>query len=244
MRVNAKSFLRPGRKRLILPGFTKLIRISNQARTTQMPGNLNPAARGEWDNPLKSGFWEWRDRGQNPAIRKAKTEDPMIAWLSKFLRLRRLAPRSRARRGATAVEMALIAPVFFLLLMGVTEITLLLTAQMMLENAAYNTSRLAKTGYVLTGQNQMQTVSQTMDNELQSFGSLINTANVVLTATTYNSFAAIGSGGTTGLGSAQQIVVYTITYPWALFTPMLKDLIGTNGVVNLTARIVVRNEPY
>lgn len=152
--------------------------------------------------------------------------------------------KNRNRGGATAVEMALITPVFFMLLIGVTETTLMETAQQMLENAAYNTSRLAKTGFVNTGQTQAQTVSQIMTTELQSFGNFIDTSQVTMTSTSYGSFSGIGTGGTNGLGNAQQIVVYTISYPWKLFTPMMGSLIGTNGKVTLTSRIVVRNEPY
>src|ERR1700722_3563299 len=159
--------------------------------------------------------------------------------------LPRLRRADRLRSGATAVEMALLTPVFFYLLIGITEITLVEAAQQLLENAAYNTSRLAKTGFVLSGQNQAQTVSQQLDNELQSFGNLINTKNVTMTETAYNSFAAIGSGGTSGMGNPEQIVVYTVTYPWQLQTPMMGHIIGTqdangNWIKNLTARIVVR----
>lgn len=154
----------------------------------------------------------------------------------------------RARRGATAVEMALLSPVFFLLMIGITEIAMMLTTQQLLENATFNTSRLAKTGYANTagGQTQSQTVNQVLNNELQSFGSLINISNISMTSTSYTSFTAAGSGtgGTSGLGTQQQIVVYTVSYPWTLFTPMLNTIIGTNGVVTLTSQIVVRNEPY
>ena len=148
------------------------------------------------------------------------------------------------QRGATAVEMALITPVFFMLLIGITEMAMIETAQQLLENAAYNTSRLAKTGFVTSGQTQAQTVSQVMSQELQSFGNFINTANVTMTETSYNSFAGIGTGGTSGMGNPTQIVVYTISYPWKLMTPMIGNIIGTNGIVTLTSRIVVRNEPY
>ena len=168
-----------------------------------------------------------------------------MVWYRSFLaRVRTGRSATRKRRGATAVEMALIAPVFFLFLIGITEITMMLTAQQLLENAAYNASRLAKTGFVTAGQNQMQTVSQILITELQSFGTFIDTSKVVMTETSYNSFSSIGAGGTAGMGTAQQIVVYTFTYPWKLFTPMMSALIGTNGIINLTSRIVVRNEPY
>ena len=150
-----------------------------------------------------------------------------------------------ARRGSVVVEMALLSPMFFLFLMGTTESCMMLGAQQLLENATYNTSRLAKTGYVSSGQTQSQTVSQVLTTELQSYGALINTANVTMTETSYNSFtAAAAGGGTAGYGTQQQVVVYTVKYPWKLFTPMLSAIIGSNGIVNLTSTIVVRNEPY
>ena len=154
--------------------------------------------------------------------------------------------RQQGRRGTAAVEMALIAPVFFLLMIGITELCLLMAAQQLMENAAYNTSRIAKTGYSVTGQTQSQSVNQTMVSELQSFGTLIDTTKVTMTEAAYNSFsaAASGSGGASGLGASAQIVVYTISYPWKLFTPMMGALIGTGGVYTISSHIVVRNEPY
>jgi Flp pilus assembly protein TadG len=158
--------------------------------------------------------------------------------------------RDKARRGATAVEMALIAPAFFLLLMGTTEMCLIEGAQQLLENATYNASRTGSTGYIANAETQTQTVTQILDNELEGFGNVFNTASVTMTATAYNNFtnAANQSGGSTGLGNPQQVVVYTVTYPWKLFTPLMGQMIGQyvngNWVFNLTSQIVVRNEPY
>lgn len=162
----------------------------------------------------------------------------------RFMPLRRRT-RDAARRGTTAVEMALLSGPFFLLFMGMIEFCLMEGAQQLLENAAYNTSRLAKTGYTASGQTQAQTVAQVLTTELQSYGTLFNTTNVTMTETDYTSFSsAAAGGGTSGYGAASQIVTYKITYPWQLFTPMLSTIIGTNGIVNLTTTIVVRNEPY
>jgi Flp pilus assembly protein TadG len=139
----------------------------------------------------------------------------------------------------------MLAPTFFLMLMGITETSLMFGAQQLLENAAYNTSRLAKTGFTNSGQTQAQTVSQILTTELESYGTLIDSTQVVMTESAYNSFSSAGTGGgTSGYGTQQQVVVYTITYPWKLFTPMLSSLMGTNGIVGLTSTIVVRNEPY
>jgi len=174
----------------------------------------------------------------------------MTMKFSPLFHRRRGSTTNRRRRGATAVEMALLTPVFFLLLIGITEFCLVLTAQQLIENAAYNASRLAKTGYVNGAMTQPQTVLQVVTNELSSFGSLIDTSKITTTATAYGSFTGIGTGGTNGYGTQQQIVVYTISYPWTLFTPMMGQIIGTwssstnSWVLNLSSRIVVRNEPY
>lgn len=148
--------------------------------------------------------------------------------------------------------MALLSPVFFLMLIGISELCLVLTTQQLMENAAFNAARLAKTGYTAANQTQAQTVTQVVLNELQSFGTLIDTSKVTTTAVAYNDFAlsGAGTGGTNGYGTPDQIVVYTINYPWKLFTPMMGPIIGTwdsttsSWVVNLTAQMVVRNEPY
>ena len=152
---------------------------------------------------------------------------------------------ARQCKGVTAVEMALLAPVFFLLLLGTMEMALIGVAQQLLENATYNTSRLAKTGYTTTGQTQMQTVTDVLNQELQSYGSLIDTNHVTMTSMSYTSFSNVGTGGTAGIGNAQQIVVYSVSYPWKIFTPVLGAMIGDpNGNIILTSQIVVRNEPY
>ena len=155
-------------------------------------------------------------------------------------------PESNAtRRGTVALEFALLSPIFFLLLMGIVEISLMIGAQQLLESAAYNASRLAKTGYTATGQTQSQTVSQIVTNELSSYGILIDPSLVTMTAANYSSFSSAASGGgAAGFGGEQQIVVYTITYPWKLLTPIMSSIIGTGGIVSLTSTIVVRNEPY
>lgn len=153
--------------------------------------------------------------------------------------------RKHKTRAATAVEMALIAPVFFLFLIGTVEMGLMFTAQQLMENAAFNTSRLAKTGFVATGKTQLETINEIMVRELSSYGSMFDSTKITLSSVSYDTFssAATGTGGTAGLGTAEQVVVYTMTYPWKLFTPMLNDIIGTGGYRTLTTSIVVRNEP-
>src|SRR5262245_18866068 len=60
--------------------------------------------------------------------------------------LRKLKEGRRNTSGSVAIEFALIAPIFFLLLFGIIEATLALFANMVLENATKETARLIRTG--------------------------------------------------------------------------------------------------
>lgn len=154
---------------------------------------------------------------------------------------------NRLRRGAAAIEFALVAPAFFLIFIGVVEMSLAMLAQHLLENATFNASRLAKTGYIATGRTQIQTVMDVLDTELGSLAPLIDVAKISFTSTAFGQLDRIGlpGQGADGLGAADQIVVYTISYPWKIFTPMISNIIGdANGIITLTSHIVVRNEPY
>src|ERR1700677_1620958 len=86
----------------------------------------------------------------------------MSARFLSLFHFRKRGLRAAAHKGTTAVEMALIAPAFFLLLMGMVEMCLIEAGQQLLENATFNTSRLAKTGYVAAGQTQAQSVTQVL----------------------------------------------------------------------------------
>jgi Flp pilus assembly protein TadG len=44
--------------------------------------------------------------------------------------------------------------------------------------------------------------------------------------------------------NAGDIVLYTVTYPWNIITPVMQNFLGTGGVYTLTASAIVKNEPY
>ncbi len=162
------------------------------------------------------------------------------------------AQRNALRRGSFAPEFALLAPIIFLMLMGTVEFCLIFGGQQLLENAAFNASRLGKTGYVETNMTQSQTVTQVLYNELQSYGNFFDTSKVAMTSSVYSTFESSQSGsGTSGFGTAQEIVVYEVRYPWKIFTPIMCTALGSvcyktseGAFIDLTTSIVVRNEPY
>ena len=50
--------------------------------------------------------------------------------------------------------------------------------------------------------------------------------------------------GADGVGGSGNIVVYRISYPWEIMTPLIAQFVSNDGIVNLSAYSVVKNEPY
>lgn len=50
--------------------------------------------------------------------------------------------------------------------------------------------------------------------------------------------------GAAGSGASGDIVVYRMRYDWQSMTPFASHFIGNDGILNLAASIVVRNEPW
>lgn len=178
----------------------------------------------------------------------------------------------RGEDGIAALEFAFIAPVLLLLVMGTIELGLILTAQMMMESATYTASRLGKTGQGVRDSTQAARikaeiarvggvimdpkkiiVTSTFYKEFDQVEKPepFNDANKNGKRDSGESFTDWNGNakwdamsGDAGYGDEQQVAVYTSSYSWTLFTPIVSSVIGTNGKVNITARTIVRNEPY
>jgi len=51
--------------------------------------------------------------------------------------------------------------------------------------------------------------------------------------------------GQAGAGGSGSVVLYRVSYPWHLFTPLLRNIMGdSNGIYTITAVAPVRNEPF
>lgn len=183
----------------------------------------------------------------------------------------RLLRAARNRDGATAMEFAFIAPAAVLLTMGTVETSLVMYAQNVLETATFNASRLGKTGFV-SGGSQGQGITAMIAaraggllNPSQvtvTSGSYADYSQVGLpepfvdtngndTWNSGESFTDMNGNGVwdadravAGYGGSGQVVVYTVSYPWQIFTPILGYMFPNNGSITLSARAVVKNEPF
>jgi Flp pilus assembly pilin Flp len=186
--------------------------------------------------------------------------------------LRMLRKFRDAESGVTAIEFAVVAPVFCLLLMGIIEFALIMMVYNVMEGATATSARTGKTGYVINGDTRQQTI---IDMITSRAGSLLDPAKLTVAEKYYQQYDQIndpepyqdlnhngqydpgepftdvnGNGhwdadmGQSGFGSAGDIVVYTVSYPWPITTPIISNIIGTNGIFTITTHAVVKNEPY
>ena len=173
--------------------------------------------------------------------------------------------------GVTAIEFAFIAPVFLLLVFGVIEFSLIGFASTVMESATSITSRTGKTGYTQAGLTRQQLIINTIADKTaglldpskisvttevySDFSKVgqpepcISPTHAPCPGTPGVNFVDVNGNGTwdsdmgaAGLGGQGDVVVYSVSYPWPIITPLVSAIIGNTYVI--TARTVVRNEPF
>lgn len=174
----------------------------------------------------------------------------------------------RDQRGATAIEFALVSLPVIYLMVGIIEFSVAMTVANSLEAATNLSSRLGKTGYVADQLDQKQTIHDEIERRV---GPLIDMSKVTIKTTAFKDFEDLDvqdpwndansdgdpdpgewtdtngnnfCDGCSGLGSGENVAIYTITYPWKIMTPLIGAIVGENGIITLTAYSVVKNEPY
>ncbi len=176
-------------------------------------------------------------------------------------------------RGVAALEFAFAAPVVIIALLGALEFSLLMFGNTLMEGGLREASRFGITGHVPAGSTREEHIvdviaSNTIDlidmttavltyKIYPSFGDVGKPEPFVdgLPANgTYDpgeEFTDInGNGqwdsdmGKAGLGGPGDIVLYTVSVNWKMFTPIIGALVSTDGILKLESSIAVRNEPY
>ena len=148
--------------------------------------------------------------------------------------------------GAVLIEFALVAPLFFLLLFGIFEISAYSIIKSSMELSLQQVSRFGRTGDVVSGQTQNQTALDLA--EKYSFG-FIDRKDLHLSTTVYQSFSDIpelkdAPESGTNYGSGSQIVLYTLTYNYKMLTPMVSKFFSDSGIVKIKVSTIVVNEPF
>jgi Flp pilus assembly protein TadG len=176
------------------------------------------------------------------------------------------------RRGLTALEFALIAPLFLLLIVGIIESSRIMTVQNLLDYAAREAARAGITGLPPPHGETREQVLLEKINAI-AFG-FLDPEKLSVTMVSYDGFDDVGSPepyldtngngqwdtgesytdvngngqwdadqGRNGAGSGGQVVIYRLDYWNTPITSLFAHAVGYD-VVNYTARTAVRNEPF
>jgi Flp pilus assembly protein TadG len=161
------------------------------------------------------------------------------------------------RHGSAAVEFALVAPVFFVLLFAIIETAIIFFAGQLLETITQNSARM-----ILTGQAQTLAFNQA---QFQSYvcgqipaSVLFNCDNVYVDVESYPNFSSVTINSQIDAnnnfinnmqynpGGPGDIVVVRLFYQWPLFvTGLGYNISNLSGNMRLlTATAAFRNEPY
>lgn len=172
----------------------------------------------------------------------------------------------------TAVEFAFVLPPLLLLTCGILEFGVVFMASNVLENAVNNASRIGKTGFSSSGISREQMILNAVGDRIDNFldpALLTLTTRVYrsfdqigqaepYTDSNHNGTYDLGETytdsnsngqwdqdmGAEGVGNANEVVVYDISYPWKMMTPLLKNVLADDGNITLSTRMVVKNEPF
>jgi len=148
----------------------------------------------------------------------------------------------RRQSGATIVEMAIIAPVFLLMLLALIEFSMMFFATLTMQYAVREGARFAITGQSSldgTASQRYTATVQNMKNNSLGFYDKLGTV-ISVNGTSYPSSSSYTSGM---FGKAGDTVVLQLDCDWVVATPMLAAFF-TNGKYHFKVAATMRNEAF
>lgn len=152
----------------------------------------------------------------------------------------------RDKDGNAAIEFALIAPMLFLLLMGIVEFALVMFSMSVIEGASTSASRLG-----LTGRDADSNFGNTdarftyVRNEIDRLSlGLVDASKVRFDPVVHAGFGSAGTPAGEGLGSGNEAVTYELSYDWNFFTPMIGNFFGPDNMFTIRSTVIVKNEDF
>ncbi len=159
-----------------------------------------------------------------------KLREMNLGILSRFKRI-------KLKAGQSMVEFAMVVPLFFLLVFGIIDFGHLFYVQMTIQNALRQAGRYAVTGNHISQGGSNLTRVASIQQIAQNAEVGLNVGSITI-STIDNGITSPGAGGP---GST---VVISLTEKLQLFTPLIGQFFGPNGVYTFTASTAFRNEPF
>lgn len=150
----------------------------------------------------------------------------------------------RDRRGTTAVEFALLANVFIVLVFLMIEASWIMTVEMAVNDAAQSAARLGSLGTLPPTGSREAAIQAAIVNY---GGGVLNNSYLTVVMQSYGTaydygHHAANATQTSGAGSGRQLVQYSVTYSQPLMTPFARTILGASFTHSLN--IMVQNEPF
>lgn len=171
------------------------------------------------------------------------------------------------KKGATMVEFAFVAPVFFTILLGLTDFGYRMYMKSIVEGTVYQAARLATVGD--------KTPTQIDDFVKKQLTLFSTNGTVTITKTNYYEFSDIGKpeklttdlnsngswdtgdcyedlnndskwnavSGRSGLGGSDDIVYYKVDFSYPRIVPM-GGFLGWSSTETASTMTIMRNQPY
>lgn len=136
------------------------------------------------------------------------------------------------------VEFALVAPFFFLLLIGAIELGMLFLATISMQHAVREGARFAVTGQA-PGGNRFDAVEAIIQQQSMGFYAQVNPQYHVAAIQKDGSSSPLSNS----FGSAEQLVVIRLDCTWPLITPMARAFF-TDGNYKFSVAATMRNEAF
>lgn len=151
--------------------------------------------------------------------------------------------RRHRQSGATIVEMAIIAPVFLLILLSLIELSMMFFATLTMQYAVREGARYAVTGQsnldpATSNQQRYNAIIADISNN--SLGMYAKLAPVISVNGTSYSSSTYSNGM---FGAAGAIIVLQLDCYWVVTTPFLSGLF-TNGKYHFAVAATMRNEYF
>ncbi len=154
----------------------------------------------------------------------------------------------RDRRGATALEFAVIANVFLLLVFLTLEATWAMTVEMALNDAVQAASRLGSLGTLPPKGTREDSIKAAMVTQASG---LLDNNNLTVTMQSYGgvyyfnpAHRPANATQTAGAGGSRWLVQYAVTYTQPVLTPIASIVLGGQTSLVHNTTIMVQNEPF
>jgi len=144
-------------------------------------------------------------------------------------------------RGTSAVEFSLVAIPVFLLLMMIIECGIIFHISALATEAGNEAARLSKTGNLYGSTGTREELIRTRVRERLSPW-ILEESQLAFDMENYGSFDELGPTGIKTPGGGGDLILYTVTYKWNVFTPALALVVGSQ--LPITAHVLMKNEDF